>query len=165
MLSPRHRSVALVTALLISRSSAYVTPSLKSKIATKTELFSATTKPKKGISYGEESRKYRRTVYTHDDWVKHRSADRFVRNALSIANSGIYKNIGNEVFFVTGISLFLILWNGLTGQYADLSGTMHDGALKDTFWPVLTLPLTPFTLSSGSLGLLLGKDNCYHFYT
>ena len=43
------------------------------------------------IPYGEESRKYRRTVYTHEDWVKHRSPDRFFKNIMSTTKSGIYK--------------------------------------------------------------------------
>lgn len=43
------------------------------------------------IPYGEESRKYRRTVYSHEDWVKHRSPDRFIKNILSTTKSGIYK--------------------------------------------------------------------------
>jgi hypothetical protein len=30
--------------------------------------------------FGEESRRYRRTVFSHDDWVRHRSPDRFWRN-------------------------------------------------------------------------------------
>jgi hypothetical protein len=45
----------------------------------------------KNIKYGEESRKFRRTVYTHDDWERHRSPDRFVRNLVSIVASGVYK--------------------------------------------------------------------------
>jgi putative membrane protein len=49
---------------------------------------------KEGIPYGEESRKYRRTVYSHDDWIKHRSPDRFLKNLLSTPKSGIYKVSG-----------------------------------------------------------------------
>jgi hypothetical protein len=45
----------------------------------------------KDISYGEASRKFRRDVYSHDDWVRHRSADRFLRNLNSIVTSGVYK--------------------------------------------------------------------------
>ena len=45
----------------------------------------------KDIPYGETSRKFRRTVYTHEDWVKHRSSDRFIKNLFSIVSSGIYK--------------------------------------------------------------------------
>jgi hypothetical protein len=43
------------------------------------------------IPYGEESRKYRRTVYSHEEWVKHRSPDRFFKNIMSTTKSGIYK--------------------------------------------------------------------------
>jgi len=109
----------------------------------------------KDISYGEESRKYRRTVYTHDDWVKHRSPDRFLRNAVSIITSGIYKNIANEVLFVTAVATVLVVGNSITGSYQDFSGVTHDGLLKDSIIPALSLPMTPFTLSSASLGLLL----------
>jgi hypothetical protein len=42
-------------------------------------------------SYGEESRQYRRTVYSHDDWRKHRSPDRFLYYIGTIFTSGIYK--------------------------------------------------------------------------
>ena len=45
----------------------------------------------KDIPYGETSRQFRRTVYTHEDWVKHRSPNRFVKNIFSIVASGIYK--------------------------------------------------------------------------
>ena len=45
----------------------------------------------KDIPYGETSRQFRRTVYSHDDWVKHRSPNRFVKNIFSLVNSGIYK--------------------------------------------------------------------------
>ena len=49
------------------------------------------------ISYGEDSRPYRRTVFTHEDWVKFRSPDRFIRNIASTTQSGIYKNIAKKV--------------------------------------------------------------------
>jgi len=102
---------------------------------------------------GEGSRKYRRTVYTHDNWVQHRSSDRFGKNLKTLFSSGIYKNIGNEIFATCAIATFVWSWNLLTGGYQDFSGVMHD--------PILTgitqvgLPLTPFTILSPSLGLLL----------
>ena len=107
------------------------------------------------IPYGEESRKYRRTVYSHEDWVKHRSPDRFIKNILSTNKSGIYKNVGREVLVVTLIATFVMLWNMLTGEYTDLVGTTHPGILRGQFTPVLALPMNPFTLSSSFLGLLL----------
>jgi putative membrane protein len=99
-------------------------------------------------TYGEGSRKYRRTVYTHNEWVKHRSSDRFIRNLSSMISSGVYK-----VLATAGIATFLVIWNGLTGGYTDLDGVQHEAIVK--FLPMLTLPLTPFTLLSPSLGLLL----------
>ena len=35
-------------------------------------------------TYSEEQRKDRRTIFMHDDWVRHRSSDRFLRNMLTI---------------------------------------------------------------------------------
>jgi len=67
----------------------------------------------KSISYGEESRKFRRTVYTCNDWVRHRSFDCFLHNVVSVLTSGIYKNIGKEVWFVTITAFMRILWNAL----------------------------------------------------
>jgi len=110
---------------------------------------------KEGIPYGEESRKYRRTVYSHDDWIKHRSPDRFLKNLLSTSKSGIYKNVGREVLAVTLIATFVMLWNMLTGEYTDLVGVVHPGFLRGQYAPVLALPMNPFTLSSSFLGLLL----------
>ena len=43
----------------------------------------------------------RRTVYMHDDWVWHRSSDRFVRNMLTIGSSGINQALSKELSFVT----------------------------------------------------------------
>jgi hypothetical protein len=111
----------------------------------------------KSISYGEESRKYRRTVYTHDDWVKHRAPDRYVRNTFSIIASGIYKNIAAEILAITGIAAFVVVWNSLCGTYTDFSGVQHPGIFYDSVIPMLTLPMAPFSLLNTSLGLLLGK--------
>merc|ERR1719223_833217 len=53
-------------------------------------------------TFGEGSRKYRRTVYTHAEWVKHRSPDRFWNNLGTLFNSGIYKQVWAEVALTTG---------------------------------------------------------------
>jgi len=107
------------------------------------------------IPYGEESRKFRRTVYTHDDWVKHRNPNRFFKNLRTTTTSGIYKNVGREVVFVTIMAIFVMLWNMLTGEYTDLIGGVHPGIVQSQFAPTLALPMNPFTLSSSFLGLLL----------
>ena len=109
--------------------------------------------------YGEESRQYRRTVYTHEDWVKHRSPERFTRNLSSFFDSGIYKSLFKEVAATTTAASFIVVWNMIFGQYVDLQGVTHDGAMHDSVIPALSLPLSVFTLSSPSLGLLLGKHN------
>eukprot|EP00563_Minutocellus_polymorphus_P020005 CAMPEP_0197721830 /NCGR_PEP_ID=MMETSP1434-20131217/4742_1 /TAXON_ID=265543 /ORGANISM="Minutocellus polymorphus, Strain CCMP3303" /LENGTH=399 /DNA_ID=CAMNT_0043306895 /DNA_START=62 /DNA_END=1258 /DNA_ORIENTATION=+ len=103
-------------------------------------------------SYIEVSRQYRRTRYTHDDWLKHRSPDRFLSNLAEFSTSGIYRGILKEVGTVAVISSFVVLWNVFLGEgWIDSAGAHHD-----TFGlPLLKLPLTPFTLASPSLGLLL----------
>ena len=107
-------------------------------------------------SYSEQSRSYRRTVFTHDDWVKHRSSDRFARNLGNFINSGVYKNIMREVSVVTGIAALVVVGNMLLDGYVGLDGARHAGLLADLHLK-LSLPMTPFTLASPSLGLLLGK--------
>ena len=113
--------------------------------------------PIKDISYGEEARQYRRTVYSHDDWKKHRSPDRFTYYIAAIFNSGVYRNLAREVIAVTAIAAFVCTWNALFGEYQDLLSVKHPGILSNSIIPVLGLPLNPFTLASPSLGLLLGK--------
>ena len=108
------------------------------------------------LSYGEESRKYRRTVYTHEEWVKHRSPNRFTRNLSSFGRSGIYKNLAKEVLATTGVAAAIVAWNLAFGDYLDFAGVSHPGPLHEVL-PILALPLAPFTLASPSLGLLLGK--------
>ena len=144
-----------LVALLAASANAFAPQSSKvvPTVSTNTQLSDAP----RDVSYGEESRMYRRTVYTHDDWVRHRSPDRFVRNIKSTFSSGIYKNIGNEVFSVLGVATFVLAWNALTGTWTDLGGVDHDGLLKDTVLPMLQIPMPAFTLASPSLGLLLGK--------
>lgn len=108
-------------------------------------------------TYGEGSRKYRRTVYTHNEWVKHRSSDRFVNNLTTLIYSGIYKNIGKEVLATTSVAVFVWAWNLVSGGYEDFSGVMHDPLIASKWATEIGLPLTIFTTLSPSLGLLLGE--------
>jgi hypothetical protein len=105
-------------------------------------------------SYAEVSRTYRRTVFTHDDWVGHRSSNRFLKNLGNFWNSGVYKNIGREVGFATGIATILVVVNALLGGYTDLEGVAHAAVISGI--GKLALPMGPFNLASPSLGLLLG---------
>jgi putative membrane protein len=96
----------------------------------------------KHISYGENSRQYRRTVYTHDDWVRHRRSGRFAHNLKTMWTSGVYKSLFNQVLATTGMATLAVLWNALVPRcFRKL--------------PNLSLPMTPFTLLAPSLGLLL----------
>jgi predicted membrane chloride channel (bestrophin family) len=104
-------------------------------------------------TYGEGSRKYRRTVYTHNEWVKHRASDRFFGNIATMVNSGVYKSLAKEVLATTAVATFLVVWNAVAGGYTDLEGVQHAAIMSAL--PMLVLPLTPFTLLSPSLGLLL----------
>ena len=113
--------------------------------------------PAKDISYGENSRKFRRTVYTHEDWVRHRSPDRFFRYIASVPTSGIAKNLARELYFLTAITAIVVLYNGLITGYQDINGIAHGPVWSSPFLPPLTLPMQPFALASPSLGLLLGK--------
>jgi len=156
-------STFLLLALAPFCASAFTQPSVSSAVASNkhavvpssTLLQMGPPNPNEVLAetYGEGSRKYRRTVYTHAEWVKHRSSDRFIRNLSSLFNSGVYKSLGGEVFAVTAIAAFVVLWNGLTGGFTDFNGVQHEAVVN--FLPMLTLPLTPFTLLSPSLGLLL----------
>lgn len=111
----------------------------------------------KDISYGEEARPYRRTVFSHDDWRRFRSPDRFFYYVASMTSSGVYKGVGREVLATTAIATFVVLYNCAVGGYADFSGVKHDALISSQWLPLLGLPLAPFTLSSPSLGLLLGE--------
>ena len=107
--------------------------------------------------YGEGSRRHRRTIYTHNEWVKHRSSDRFVNKMSTLMHSGIYKNIGKEVMATTSVAVFVWTWNMLVGGYDDFSGVMHDPLVASKWATAIGLPLTIFQTLSPSLGLLLGE--------
>jgi len=144
--------IALIITLYLASAGAFVTKSTTRRWSTNlrqsTESYSET-------SYGEESRKYRRTVYTHDDWVNHRSPDRFLRNIQTTFNSGIYKNVGREVTAVVVVAILVMLWNMATAGYTDFEGVDHEAIWKSVFTPSLSVPMQAFTLPSSFLGLLL----------
>jgi hypothetical protein len=168
MMGSLGRSTMFVAALLIVGTNGFVSPSpskvATSRIGTEISVVDSTgfdsfanARPIKDIAYGEESRQYRRTVYSHDDWKRHRSADRFIKYLGAMFSSGVYKNLGREVTATTAVAAFVCLWNALTGEYQDLDSVKHAGVLSEYLLPVLGLPLAPFTTASPSLGLLLGE--------
>lgn len=119
-------------------------------ISRNTALRSTTTEER--TRYSEESRKLRRTVYTHDDWVKHRSPDRFLNNLQQIPTSGVYRVVSEPLLIATGIASFVCLYNIIVGGYTDFSGVDHAALIN---LPKVGLPTAPLTLSSSALGLLL----------
>ena len=106
---------------------------------------------------GEEQRKYRRTVYTHDDWKKHRSQDRFFYYIAAIFKSGVYKNLGREVSWTVAVATFVVGYNIIANEYTDFGGVQRTVPILSDLLPKLSLPLNVFTVTSPSLGLLLGK--------
>lgn len=107
------------------------------------------------VPSGEGQRKFRRTVYSHDDWKKHRQQDRFIVYLAAIFKSGVYKNLAGEVTLATLIATFVCVYNLVVGGYTDFAGVQHDAIITSPFLPKIGLPLAAFTLTSPSLGLLL----------
>jgi putative membrane protein len=107
----------------------------------KPSLLCLTTGEQVPVRCGENSRKYRRTVFTHQDWIDHRSTDSLYLNLSSILTSGIVRQIVGEISVVAGIASAVVVWNGILAPEYGL--------------PMFCLPTAPFTLSSPALGLLL----------
>mmetsp|Transcript_25391 Transcript_25391/g.38351 ORF Transcript_25391/g.38351 Transcript_25391/m.38351 type:complete len:409 (-) Transcript_25391:405-1631(-) len=100
------------------------------------------------VPYGEESRKYRRTVFTSADWVKHRNTENdIVSNLKGVFFSGVVRQLKEEILLVSVIAVTVVLWNDF------FATSLHDSLAVPL--PQLILPSLPFTLSSPALGLLL----------
>uniref|UniRef100_A0A7S4UXZ8 Bestrophin homolog n=1 Tax=Ditylum brightwellii TaxID=49249 RepID=A0A7S4UXZ8_9STRA len=108
----------------------------------------------KNPTAGEESRKFRRDVFTYKDWVESRKPDRIYRKLGSTLNSGVVKGLGKELTIVAILSTMVIVWNSLlSGGWVDFSGVGHDPLIEGL--PMIELPMNVFTLSSPALGLML----------
>lgn len=114
------------------------------------------------VPYGEESRRYRRTIFHHRDWVKHRSPKRLLVHLQGTLVSGVVRNLAVEVGLVVAVALFVIVWNAALFGYEDFGDVHHIsplvtlcGASSVPDWLHLRLPTLPFSLSSSALGLLL----------
>jgi hypothetical protein len=128
---------------------------------TSTQLYDVFAKvPRKddsGLSYAERSRPYRRDVFAYDDWIKHRSSDRFAGRFIKFAQSGIVRALIDELILVTGVATFIVFFNAMFANgFDDLAGVHHDPLLALGI-PALSLPTLFFTLSSPALSLLLGE--------
>ena len=105
--------------------------------------------------FGEQSRLYRRDVYSAADWVRYRRPDRIFDNLATFFQSGLIRQVAIEVTLIFIVANGVCLWNSLLANgYDDIAGVHHDPLLGFAL-PAFGLPLTPFTIGSGSLGLLL----------
>jgi len=120
------------------------------------EVCVTTNEPADKLTYSEDSRKFRRTVYMHDEWVKHRSTDRFAKNVADLFKSGVVRALYAELIFTTSAALFVVLANCILVGYTDLSGVAHPAVVEGWFAPKgLTLPALPFSIALPALSLLL----------
>jgi hypothetical protein len=103
----------------------------------------------------EHSRQNRRIIFTHKDWTRHRDQNRLFRHMQTINQSIIYKNIARPVRYVTYITTFLVLYNGLVRTLRTWNALQHVLPILYKL-PAIGLPMDPFVLSSPMLGLLLG---------
>jgi len=101
-----------------------------------------------GSAYAEESRKFRRTIYMHDEWTKHRSSERFVINMRTISKSGVVQALGPELSKITATAVFCVVTNTLLTGYQDFNGVTHASPLEsialvslhDAFSSMLHMP-------------------------
>lgn len=97
--------------------------------------------------------------FGHEKWLEHRAGDRFYRNVLNFQQSPILQNLVDEVGIILFIAISIIMWNELVVEgYTDFSGIHHDAIFAaSTIVPhlKLVLPIEPFLLCSGPLGLLI----------
>jgi predicted membrane chloride channel (bestrophin family) len=106
--------------------------------------------------YGEVSRYYRRDVFDAGDWVRSRRPTRFIDAALSTFKSGLLRQIAPHVFVLGFFAAMVVVYNNLW-----ISKQLPFGLYK--YLPSLRIPILPFNLASGSLGLLLTfrTNSCY----
>jgi ion channel-forming bestrophin family protein len=164
--------IALALTYCLSKSSAFVpqprgvSPLAKSSPTTGTTTTTTTLNdvayvPKddgSGTSYSERSRPYRRDVFAYDDWVRHRSSDRFAGRLAKLTKSGIARALQDEVLLLVFVAGFICVFNALLATgYDDFSGVHHDPLVGNIGVPILSLPSMFFTLSSPALSLLLGR--------
>merc|ERR1719313_2542203 len=106
-------------------------------------------------SYSERSRAYRRSVYFHENWIKHRSNDRYLRNFRTLFDSGVVRSLSSEILLVTAISILVVTLNMLIAGYDDFSMVHHAAPLPLPIIKDLSLPALPFTIDMPALSLLL----------
>jgi len=108
--------------------------------------------------YKENSRAFRRSVFGHPEWRRHRSSERYARNLKTTFESGVIQGLLLEVGSVVSVATFICLWNAWVG------GELPNVAAPDASLPILQAPALPFTLGVPALGLLLvfRTNNAYN---
>eukprot|EP00897_Mesotaenium_endlicherianum_P005165 jgi/Mesen1/4677/ME000241S03715 len=91
-----------------------------------------------------ESMKYRRNVFTMDDWKRHRSAGRHFRHLQTILYSRVISALGPPVALITGLAVAVTGWNE--------SVLLH---LLPEWAIVVRMPELPFSLTAPALSFLL----------
>jgi len=134
-------------------------PSTISRSSKHTQLYGVESVPRddgSGLSYAERSRPYRRDVFSYDDWVRHRSSERFSGRLGKLTKSGIVRALSDEILLTSSVATFICVFNALlVAGFDDLGGVHHDAWINIGL-PLLKLPAMFFTLSSPALSLLLG---------
>lgn len=94
-----------------------------------------------------------------EEWLVHRASDRFYRTLFDANESPIVGSLLDEAFVLVAFSLGIILWNELVVDgFTGVNGAHHDPlpALAGSLPNIrLSLPMDPFLLCGGPLGLLL----------
>jgi ion channel-forming bestrophin family protein len=135
--------------------------SIQSPTTTTTALNEVSSVPRddgSGISYSERSRPYRRDVFSYDDWVRHRSSERFTGRLKKLTKSGIARALTDEVLLLAAVATFICTFNALLVVGFDDFANVHHDPLINLGLPLLSLPAMFFTLSSPALSLLLGMS-------
>ena len=108
------------------------------------------------VPYSEASRRYRRTVFTNEDWLQHRSSTRLFGNLSGTLTSGVVRSLVTEVTAVATIGALACAWNGAIEGFQDFGDVARAPLLPNVHDAFLArLPALPFTLASPALGLLL----------
>jgi predicted membrane chloride channel (bestrophin family) len=114
-----------------------------------------------GPEFQEAQRRYRRTVFNGPDWETHRSTQRFEKAMKTILDSGIIRSRYKELYFVGAVSLLVIATNCVTAGYVDFDNVKQPPLIPHL--PTFSIPISLFTLTSPTLGLLLvfRTNACY----
>ncbi|XP_023639477.1 UPF0187 protein At2g45870, chloroplastic isoform X2 [Capsella rubella] len=92
----------------------------------------------------ERRMQQKRSLYTHENWVRHRSSLRHLRHVSSSPSSRVILSLIPPVFFFTTVAILIACYNSAVG----LDWLPH-------FFPVLRASPLPYQLTAPALALLL----------